>query len=138
MPDLRWSELDFLEYLSVAPTVEEYGTSHAYNFSREGLEALLTLWKHESFAMFSLRYADTRQVLLDASFFIRGDATVRRHVATGEPCLYFADCIVAPDRFAYRDMQDPFDQKRYPTGVDIRLSIDPRISFRLLPRHDSQ
>jgi len=131
VPQLEWDELEFLEYLSVVPSVEEDAVSHAYQFSRDGLEAFLTIWQYESFAMLTIGYADTHQPLIELGFFIRGRAGIERHFGTDKPHLCFSNCIVADSRFAYRDRQDPFDTKRCPIGPDIRLFVEERITCTL-------
>ena len=40
MPQLRWNDIDFLDFFAVEPTVEDFGVSYNYELERDGLRLL--------------------------------------------------------------------------------------------------
>ncbi|MBL8820791.1 MAG: hypothetical protein JNL18_04005 [Planctomycetaceae bacterium] len=129
MPQLRWNDIDFLDFFAVEPTVEDFGVSYNYELECDGLRLLFTLWQFESVIQASLFRGTTEPALFTFAAYVRGEA----RFINDQRGRYmdFEDCIVAPSRFWYIYAGDPFDQQRFPISVTIRLVIDPdiRIGF---------
>jgi hypothetical protein len=129
MPQLRWNDIDFLDFFAVEPTVEDYAVSHNYDLERDGLRLLLTLWHLESVIQASLFRGKAEAALFTFAAYVRGEA----RLIDDQRGRYidFEDCIVAPSRFWYIHAGNPFDQHRFPVSVTIRLAIEPdiRIAF---------
>ena len=128
MPLLKWDPLELLEFFSVLPTVEE-DVCHGYEMV-QGIRMLLTIWQNESVFRLTLSYEGSREELLDFAAFVRGELRIDRHAGTNMPHLCALDCVVGPGRFSYRQMLDPFDKERYPTGIDIHVWARPKIQCR--------
>ncbi len=129
MPQLKWNEVDFLEFFSAEPTVEEYATSFNYVIERDGLRLMCTVWPHESVIQVALSRVKSDDVLTTWAAYVRG---VSRCVNDQRGrYLEFEDCIIAPDRFWYIDSGDVFNRDRFPHSVTITVAVDPdiRVAF---------
>lgn len=129
MPQLRWDDIDFLDFFAVEPAVEDYGASHSFEVERNGIRLLFTLWQLESVIQASLFRGQSDNALFTFAAYVRGEARVINDVRGRY--IDFENCIIAPSRFWYIQAGNPFDQQRYPISVTIRLETDPdlRIVF---------
>lgn len=129
MPQLRWNDTDFLDFFAVEPTVEDYGVSHNYEIERDGMRLLFTLWQLESVIQASLFRGKSDNALFTFAAYVRGEVRFINDVRGRY--IDFENCIIAPRRFWYIQVGNPFDQQRFPISVTIRLETDPdlRIAF---------
>ena len=126
MPELQWDELDFLECLEVAPEVEEYGISHFYQVQKEGMVLELTVRPLESVVELSLRHAGREEYVVSFALFVHGKI---RHINDKRGnYLEFADCLIAPHRFAHLEADRVWGQVLPSWAVE--LSVKPTIQIR--------
>ena len=128
MPELQWDAFDFFYCLEVEPEIEEYGVSYAYEVRRDELILYLTVRPYESVIDISLYQSVCETPLLDCALFVFGKV---RHINDKRSeYLEFADCIIAPRRFAYLETQTLWAAAT-PTWT-VELSVKPRLQIRYL------
>ncbi len=69
MTQLKWDELDFLEYLEVEAVIDDYTTSHNYELKQSDLRLLITVWQYESVVQVSLLRATTNVTIFSFAAF---------------------------------------------------------------------
>ena len=126
MPELQWDAFDFFYCLEVEPEIEAHGISYFYEVQKESLILLLTVRPLESLIEISLRHAQSNEYLVSFALFVHGKI---RHINDKRgDYLEFADCIMAPHRFAHLEA-DKIWGKVQPNWT-VELSIKPRIQIR--------
>jgi hypothetical protein len=115
-----WNETDFIECLSVFPTVEECGVAHHFDLNRNGLRLLLSVYQLEAVVWISLYREGSNQplfrVVLEDSPGVR---LVRNR--NGQDYIEFAPAKVFGGRYDGETV--------IPMG--IRLSVDPDFNIQL-------
>ena len=120
MPEFVWNETDFIECLSVIPTVEESGIAHHFLVRRDGLRLLLSVYQYDAEVWISLFRGESSQSLFTVSLKDSPGARLVRN-RNGQDYIEFA----AGDVFAGR-----YDgESMIPMG--IRLSVDPDFNIQL-------
>ena len=127
MPQLKWDELSFLEYLEIEPVVEDYETSHCYEIVNDGLRLQVKVWQFESVVGLCLSRENNQEPIIDFVCFVRGE--IRCLSDKRGEFIEFNDCILAPNRFWYQSVGDIFDQERFPAGQTVKLQVKPDISI---------
>jgi len=128
MPELKWDETDFLEYLEVLPQIEEYGTKIYYEVKQSDLILVISIWQYESVVAVSLLRDETATPIASFTLAVRGDV---RYVKDkrGE-YLEFNDCVVVSNRFYYHETKDVFDRTKFTGQLQMELSIKPHIQVK--------
>jgi len=115
-----WNETDFIECLSVFPTVEECGVAHHFEVYRNGLRLLLSVYQLDAEVWISLYREGSNQplfrVVLEDS---PGGRLVRNR--NGQDYIEFAPAKVFERRYDGESV--------IPMG--IRLSVDPDFNIQL-------
>ena len=133
MTQLKWDELDFLEYLEVDAVIDDYTTSHNYELEQNDLRLLITIWQYESVVQVSLLRATTNVTIFSFASFVRGCA---RYVNDKRgKYLELVDCVIAPTRFWYQQAGDLFDHEKFPHGLTIQLEVRPEVRVLLEPQY---
>jgi hypothetical protein len=127
MPLLDWNEYEFIEVLAVMPTVEEYGTHHRYHRVTPPLALTLTVYPYESVVCISLTLENGGLPVMQFAAYVR--ERIARESTRDDEWLELRDVIVAPNRFSYIEMGDPFDRTRYPLRHTLRIQVVPQISL---------
>lgn len=131
MPQLDWDELDFLDYLEVAPVVDEDSASHSYELLQNDLRLILTVWQYESVVQLSLFRDATDATIFSFACYVRKNA---RYVNDKRGrYLELVDCVIAPTRFWYLQAGDVFDHNRFPHGLTVQVEARPDIRILLEP-----
>src|SRR5687767_12024041 len=108
MPQLKWNDVDFLEFFAVEPTVD-YDVAHHYEIERAGLRLLFTVWQLESVIQASLFRDQADDALFTVCAYVRGEARFINDKRGRY--LEIEDCIVAPSRFSYIQSVDFFNRE---------------------------
>lgn len=127
MPQLNWNVYDLIEVLTVVPTVEEFEVSHHFSLVVPPLTLALTVFQLESVVQVTFGTEGGKQPVLDFAMFVR-DRVIRESTADAE-WLEFRDVIVAPSRFSYTEMGDPFNRTRHPQRHRLLIQVAPQISL---------
>lgn len=127
MPQLNWNAYDLIEVLAVLPTVEEFEVRHQFSLVIPPLTLSLTVFQLESVIQVTFGIEGGGQPVLDFAMFVR-DRVVRESTADAE-WLELRDVIVAPNRFSYIEMGDPFDRTRHPQRHTLLIQVAPQISL---------
>jgi hypothetical protein len=115
-----WNETDFIECLSVFPTVEECGVAHHFDLYRNGLRLLLSVYQLDAEVWISLYREGSNQSLFTVSLKDSPGARLVRN-RNGQDYIEFAAGDVFGGRYDGESM--------IPMG--IRLSVDPDFNIQL-------
>ena len=129
MPELKWNEIDFLDFFEVEPQYDEFFTSYSYEVQRGQLRLLFTVWPIESTAQASLFHGRQEQPLFSIAAYVRGEARLIKE--SGLNRLDLEDCIIAPSRFWYIEAGNVFDRVRFPVSVTMSMMVNPDLSIDL-------
>lgn len=127
MPLLEWNEYDFIEVLAVMPTVEEYGVYHEFRRITPPLALKLTVYPYESVVCITVTLEGGGWPVVQFDAYVR-ERVVRESTQDAE-WLELRDVIVAPSRFSYIEIGDPFDRTRYPQRHTLLIQVVPQISL---------
>lgn len=128
MHSLNWDEYDFVECLGVMPEVDEFFTSHSYEFEKDGLILHMAVWQHESLIAVSLSQASNKKIFISLYFVVRREV---KFVNEKESAfLSFRDCIVVPNRFWMNDSKDIYNKEMFASNLDIELCIHPQLEIK--------
>jgi hypothetical protein len=125
MPQLNWSEYEFVEVLSVLPTVEDYQACYTFDVTAADIRLILTVRPYESVIHITLGSTALPETLFECAAFVR-DKAVRQEYK-GQEWLELRDCVMEPSRFSYLEMGNPFDRERFPYAQHIRIWVQPQI-----------
>lgn len=133
MPQLDWSEYEFIECLEALPAIEEYDTEHRFNVVQSDLTLVVTVWQYESVIAFELTRTGSGAPVTGFVLYVRGGA---RHLkGPDSECIEFADAVIVPSRFSYREYHekrvDLYDAKQMPGLDSVRLFIKPGIRIEI-------
>ena len=115
-----WNENDFIECLSVFPTVEESGVAHHFDLNRNGLRLLLSVYQLDAEVWISLYREGSDQPLFRVVLEDSPGARLVRN-RNGQDYIEFAAAKV----FARRHVNESV----IPMG--IRLYVDPDFNIQL-------
>lgn len=120
MPNFVWNETDFIECLSVFPTVEERGIAHHFVVYRNGLRLLLSVYQYDAEVWISLFRGESNRSLF--TFSLKDSPGAR--LVRNRNCQDYLE-FAAGDVFGGR-----YDGEAIiPMG--IRLSVDPDFNIQL-------
>lgn len=125
MPELDWKEHEFIQVLSVLPTTDEYGVQYVFDTSKDGVRLILAVWPYESVVGISLHSASAPEPIADFVAFVRGPARLQE--TRESEWIELRDAVIAPSRFSYLELGDPFDRRRFPAGFPVRIYTTPQI-----------
>ena len=115
-----WNETDFIECLSVIPTVEECGVAHHFVVHRNGLRLLLSVYQLTAEVWISLYREESNQLLFRVVLEDSPGARLVRN-RNGQDYIEFAAAKVFGRRYDGESV--------IPMG--IRLTVDPDFNIQL-------
>ncbi len=131
MPDIKWDEIDLLEFFEVEPIVGENGVSHRYEVVRNGLRMVFILEQYDAQIEVSL-YREGSEVSLSSFIaYVRG--AIRRVNDERGDYLEINDCILAPVRWWHVSVGALWSREAFPFSMLIVLEVKPDIRIALYP-----
>lgn len=130
MPELKWNEYDFVECLGVLPEIDDYNTGHHFKVERNDLILEMSVWQHESLIALSLYQTEKRNSFLTVWFVVRGKIQYINDKRGS--FLEFNDFFIVKNRGYYIEEGDVFEEPKFPMKLNIELTIEPEISFRIV------
>ncbi len=127
MPELQWTELDFIECLEVVPEVGEYKERYLWNVVQDRLTLSIAMWPWESVLELSLLDAAASSPIVEFAVVVRGSIERKEPYGRFEH-LRLHDCIIVPSRFYALEVGDVFDRAEFPYGLTIEIAVKPQIS----------
>jgi hypothetical protein len=124
MPQLDWKEHEFIQVLSALP-INTDDVKYVFEVTKDGARLIVTVWPCESVIGISVGAASLPNPLVTFAVFVRGKALLQEY--KGELWLELRDCVVAPSRFSYLELGDPFDRGAFPRGQPVRIWVQPQI-----------
>jgi hypothetical protein len=124
MPELDWKEHEFIQVLGVLPT-NTGDVKYVFDVVKDGARLIVTVWPCESVIGISLGTASLPNPLVTFAVFVRSAALLQER--EGEWWLELRDCMVAPSRFSYLELGDPFDRGAFPRGQPVRIWVRSQI-----------
>lgn len=126
MPELRWDEIDLIDYFAVLPEVEEYGISHTFRVAQDSLVLTMKIWENESVIHLTLNHPDNATPIVAWFIAVKGQLEL---VGQGESRrLRITGCIPVPSRFYYSDWEINVFTMPFP-GLTLDICIAPAIAI---------
>jgi hypothetical protein len=122
---LKWSEPDLVEFFGVAPSVSDDAHSHSFEFHRDGLRLLVTLFDVEGAIYVSI----FRDGLPEPLFTVRREFCTHAHITDS---AHFRRCFEAgAPKHPVTDMGIPPVLAR-----GVRVHVEPQLQVELIePRY---
>lgn len=124
MPELKWSQLEFIECLETVPEVGEYGTAITFQVGQDRLDLRVTVEPYDCEVTLALYEHGTTATVMEFCLIVRG--AVEHKKFKGTEYLEFQNCVIGPVPFIH-SLGRPFDREEWPRGLDVQLAIKPHI-----------
>lgn len=130
MPELKWNEYEIIECLSVLPEIDDYNTGHHFKVEKNNLILKMSIWQHESLIAISLYQTGNENPFMIFWFVVRDE--IRYINDKRGSFLEFSNFLIIKNRSYYIEQGDVFEESKFPIKLNLELTIEPEISFRIV------
>lgn len=129
MPQLKWSEYEFIECLGVLPEIDEtWHRWHKFKLEKDNLVLKVEVCEFQNLVYIELSRVFEEESLFSSLFFVRDEVIYQNE--RNFNLLKLKDCFISLDEHTFSDNENIFDKIKYPSNINFDIYTFPKIKLK--------